>query len=60
MPTPAPASSPLPATNENYSSPAGIVQASRLFQNSQEILIGHNGETYRLRITKNGKLILTK
>jgi len=29
-------------------------------QGSQEILIGHNGETYRLRITRNGKLILTK
>lgn len=36
------------------------IPADRLFQGSQEILIGHNGETYRLRITKNGKLILTK
>ena len=38
----------------------GLIQADRLFQGSQEILIAHNGETYRLRITKNGKLILTK
>lgn len=39
---------------------SGVIQANRLFQGSQEILIDHNGETYRLRITKNGKLILTK
>jgi hemin uptake protein HemP len=31
-----------------------------LFQGAQEILISHNGEHYRLRITRNGKLILTK
>lgn len=37
-----------------------IIQTERLFQGSQEILIAHNDETYRLRITKNGKLILTK
>ncbi len=37
-----------------------IIRAELLFQGSQEILIGHNGETYRLRITRNGKLILTK
>lgn len=36
------------------------IPAGQLFQGSQEILIDHNSETYRLRITKNGKLILTK
>lgn len=36
------------------------IPADRLFQGHQEILIGHNGDTYRLRITRNGKLILTK
>ncbi|MBN8774911.1 MAG: hemin uptake protein HemP [Thiobacillus sp.] len=40
--------------------PTGIVPADFLFQGSQEILISHKGEHYRLRITKNGKLILTK
>lgn len=40
--------------------PPGVMPADLLFQGNQEILIGHNGETYRLRITKNGKLILTK
>jgi hemin uptake protein HemP len=40
--------------------PQGIVPASMLFNGNQEILINHNGEHYRLRITKNDKLILTK
>lgn len=39
---------------------SNIVQANQLFQGTQEVLIDHNGETYRLRITKNDKLILTK
>ena len=38
----------------------GIIPTDFLFQGKQEILISHNGEHYRLRITKNGKLILTK
>lgn len=38
----------------------GIIPTDFLFQGNQEILISHNGEHYRLRITKNGKLILTK
>ena len=40
--------------------PPGAITTALLFQGSQEILINHNGESYRLRITKNGKLILTK
>lgn len=31
-----------------------------LLQGQQEAVIVHNGEDYRLRITSNGKLILTK
>ena len=38
----------------------GAIPTDFLFQGSQEVLIAHNGEHYRLRITKNGKLILTK
>lgn len=37
-----------------------IVPSAVLFRGRQEIRIDHNGEHYRLRITKNGKLILTK
>jgi hemin uptake protein HemP len=40
--------------------PSGAIPTDFLFQGAQEILISHNGEHYRLRITKNGKLILTK
>ena len=40
--------------------PSGPIPTDFLFQGAQEILISHNGEHYRLRITKNGKLILTK
>ena len=36
------------------------ISATHLFQGRQEIQIVHHGETYRLRITRNGKLILTK
>lgn len=60
MPTPSFPLSRLPGKIENRSCPDNIVQANQLFQESQEVLIDHNGETYRLRITKNGKLILTK
>jgi len=32
----------------------------QLFLSQNEIIIDHQGEEYRLRITSNGKLILTK
>ena len=50
----------LPNETEQHAHQANVVPASNLFQGNQEILIGHNGDTYRLRITKNDKLILTK
>ena len=34
--------------------------AMDLFQGKREIRIEYRGETYRLRITRNDKLILTK
>jgi hemin uptake protein HemP len=40
--------------------PSGVIPTDFLFQGGQEVLICHNGENYRLRITRNGKLILTK
>lgn len=39
---------------------AAVVAAETLFRGSREIVIAHAGERYRLRITQNGKLILTK
>jgi len=37
-----------------------VVESTRLMAGGNEIHIRHEGQTYRLRITKNGKLILTK
>lgn len=36
------------------------VDSARLFAAGKEIRIRHEGEEYRLRITSNNKLILTK
>lgn len=36
------------------------ISSRELFRHGREIMIDHEGETYRLRLTKNGKLILTK
>jgi len=36
------------------------IESQRLFQGNSEIVIVHHEEEYSLRITKNGKLILTK
>jgi hemin uptake protein HemP len=34
--------------------------SEQLFQGHRELLILHGGETYRLKVTRNGKLILNK
>jgi hemin uptake protein HemP len=36
------------------------IESAELFQGEREILIIHQQEEYSLRITRNGKLILTK
>lgn len=36
------------------------IESQRLFQGNSEIVIVHHHEEYSLRITRNGKLILTK
>jgi hypothetical protein len=55
-----PSSSRLPDEPGQRTFPPGIIPTDFLFRGNQEILISHKGEHYRLRITKNGKLILTK
>ncbi|BBL34365.1 hypothetical protein Nstercoris_00596 [Nitrosomonas stercoris] len=37
-----------------------LLSSEDLFGNSNEILIQHRNEQYRLRLTRNNKLILTK
>jgi hemin uptake protein HemP len=39
---------------------APVVESSELFAGRNEVQIHHEGEVYRLRLTKNGKLILNK
>ena len=36
------------------------IDSDRLMQGMRELLIAHAGEEYRLRLTRNDKLILTK
>lgn len=37
-----------------------VIDSRQLFGQSKEIRLRHRGEEYRLRITRQGKLILTK
>lgn len=48
-PVPAAARTPLP-----------VHESSELFGTGKEIIIRHAGEIYRLRVTRQNKLILTK
>jgi hemin uptake protein HemP len=41
-------------------STAPVAQSAHLFQGRQEIVIRHDGQDYRLRVTRQNKLILTK
>ena len=36
------------------------IRSEELFQGQMEVLIAHGAATYRLRLTRNGKLILNK
>ena len=51
-----------PAGCGDGDSPASVPQwqSSDLLQGQREALIVHGGEVYRLRCTRNGKLILQK
>jgi hemin uptake protein HemP len=37
-----------------------LIHSDALFSQGNEIIIQHQGEHYRLRLTRNDKLILTK
>jgi len=52
-----------PRTNAGATAPVVArvtVPSSELFQGRRELVIEHNGETYSLRQTSKGGLILTK
>lgn len=40
--------------------PQPSIESNALLRGTREVLIRHGGETYRLRHTRNDKLILTK
>lgn len=42
------------------SPPVRVVSSRELFDGGQRVDIQHEGQTYRLQITRQGKLILTK
>ncbi len=48
--------------NDKGSEVPGIrrLRVAELFGNAKEIILEHDGQTYRLRITASRKLILTK
>ena len=48
------------ATELSPSFPLREIDSSSLLQGEKEILIRHGDEVYRLRLTRNGKLILQK
>ncbi len=52
----------VPVSSERPDERAGrqTITSDDLFQGGRELLIFHGSEEYRLRITRTGKLILTK
>jgi len=40
--------------------PSPRLRSDELFRNRNELIIEHRGEEYRLRLTRNDKLILNK
>ena len=59
-------SEPQPLPEEGGKQPAGAASGPRtitsqdLMRGQREVLIAHGSETYRLRLTRSGKLILQK
>lgn len=55
------ANEPTPALEaEQVVTPLIRVDSKQLFDGQRELIIQHQGEEYRLRITRHDKLILTK
>ena len=53
-------SRPLQQNEQRDRLPARTLSSNSLFLGSTEIAIDHNGAIYRLKITRQGKLILNK
>jgi hemin uptake protein HemP len=58
---PIPNQGPFDASSETAAQTnSKVVRSTDLFEGRRELLIVHEGEAYRLRITRNNKLILQK
>ncbi len=53
-------SAPEPAPRDTGSAPPREVRLEDLLGRDRELLIRHGQELYRLRVTRNGRLLLTK
>ncbi|MDX2203999.1 MAG: hemin uptake protein HemP [Hyphomicrobiaceae bacterium] len=51
---------PCKADPERHPPPPRTVKVSELLAGEREVLLEHEGQLYHLRLTANGKLILTK
>jgi len=51
---------PAPAKPLETAQPVRTLCSQDLLNGSHEVLIAHGNDTYRLRLTRNGKLILHK
>ena len=50
----------MPHALQRSSASPRIVNSEALFMGTRELRIAHGGEIYRLTVTRQGKLILTK
>ncbi len=55
-----PEPSPPEASEPGDREPRRRIQSGELLAGAEEVLIEHEGQTYRLRLTRRGKLILHK
>ncbi len=51
---------PRPADPPEPPAACPVIPAETLFQDGREVWIDHQGERYKLRITRRGRLILQK
>ena len=49
-----------PKANRPDSNPPARIDVRDVMRNSREVILVHNGQDYRLRVTSNDRLILTK
>ncbi len=60
MKPPGPTSRPAVPQKQPASKPPVVLRSTDLFDGTNEVLIEHQSQLYRLRVTSLGKLILTK